>query len=179
MKLGDLPQRLSAVLLQDAARRELTTARRTRLSRILYHERYLTREQLIVRVEWLLGKDCFGKQAWKDSFYRDMHVVKRAFKAQGYDLKYSRKTGAEGYYLAGEPRISETLRRIIAGAAAEIDPKQMEVIHKLSLAERFEIGCSMSDAARDAKAYRLRLKNPELSETEALRLSLVLDRQDG
>jgi len=174
-----LPERMNAVLLKDAARRDIPTARRASLARILYHERYLTRAQLMVRVEALVGKGCFGKRAWEDNFYRDMRVVKKALKAEGYELKYSRKPGEEGYYLEGEPRISEQLKKIIAGAAAEIDPRQMAVVHKLTLAERFQIGCSMTDAVREARAYRLRQKNPELSETDALRLALILDRNDG
>ena len=43
-------------LLQDAIDRDPVTARRAHLLKILLHERYLTRRQLIVRVEGLLGK---------------------------------------------------------------------------------------------------------------------------
>ncbi len=179
MKIDNLPQNMSEVLLRDAAERDLTTKRRALLCRILYHERYLTRDQLIVRVESWVGKGCFGSRAWEDTFFRDMRLVRQALKAEGYLLRYSRKQGLEGYYLAGEPRISETLQRIFAGAAAEIDPRQMEVVHRLTTAERFQIGCSMTDAVLDARAYRLREKNPELDEAESHRLALILDSNHG
>ena len=60
------------VLLEDAITRDRTTARRAALLKILHQERYLTREQLIVRVEGILGVGCFGDSAWIDTFYRDM-----------------------------------------------------------------------------------------------------------
>jgi hypothetical protein len=48
------PAALNA-LLEDAITRDRTTARRAALLRILHQERFLTREQLIVRVEGVLG----------------------------------------------------------------------------------------------------------------------------
>ena len=72
------------ILLQDAIKRDRTTARRAELVQILLHERRLTREQLIARVEGKLGKGCFGESAWEDTFFRDMKLVKRALKAAGY-----------------------------------------------------------------------------------------------
>ncbi|RMD65485.1 hypothetical protein D6833_02900, partial [Candidatus Parcubacteria bacterium] len=67
-----LPPPIGQALLHDAARRDLVTARRKALCEILWRERYLTREGLIARVEALLGKNCFGRSAWEDTFYRDM-----------------------------------------------------------------------------------------------------------
>ncbi|HXQ35077.1 MAG TPA: hypothetical protein VN843_13770, partial [Anaerolineales bacterium] len=58
------------IILQDAIERELTTARRAALLQILWHERFLTRAQLISRVELKLGRNCFGTSAWEDTFYR-------------------------------------------------------------------------------------------------------------
>jgi hypothetical protein len=72
------------LLLADAIDRDRTTARRATLCAILLHERYLTRQQLIVRVEGKLGAGCFGESAWVDTFYRDMQVVKKALRAAGY-----------------------------------------------------------------------------------------------
>ena len=67
--------------MEDAIQRDLTTARRATLLEILWHERYLTRAQIMTRVGLRLGKDCFGVSAWEDTFYRDMHVVKHTFRA--------------------------------------------------------------------------------------------------
>src|SRR5262245_4391397 len=91
------------VILQDAIQRELPTARRAFLLETLWHERYLTRSQLIARSEFRLGKNCFGTSAWDDTFYRDMQVVKQALKAAGYQLSYSRSKGRPGYFLQGQP----------------------------------------------------------------------------
>lgn len=69
-----LPLPAQEILFQDAIRRDLCTARRAALLELLWNERFLTREQIIVRVEWKLGRGCFGQTAWQDNFYRDMRV---------------------------------------------------------------------------------------------------------
>ena len=63
-------------ILHDVIQRDITTARRVALLEILWNERYLTRSQLIARVELCLGKKCFGISAWEDMFYRDMRFVR-------------------------------------------------------------------------------------------------------
>ena len=83
---------------------------------ILHHERYLTREQLIVRVEGKLGIGCFGDSAWVDTFYRDLLVVKKALGAAGYQLAYSRSLNHPGYYLRNQPRISAELSATLQGS---------------------------------------------------------------
>jgi hypothetical protein len=85
-----LPILMRDTLLRDAIHRDITTARRSALLEILWNERYLTRSQLIARVELRLGKNCFGISAREDTFYRDMRFVKQAFEAAGYRLRYSR-----------------------------------------------------------------------------------------
>lgn len=67
-------RKATEVIFQDAIQRDITTARRTSLLQILWNERYLTRAQLIARVEYRLGRNCFGIAAWEDIFYRDMRV---------------------------------------------------------------------------------------------------------
>ena len=98
-----LPEESQSYLLLDAQKRDVVTARRVNLFRILWRERYLTREELIRRVEIVMGHACFGKKSWDDSFYRDMRIVKTALKHSGHELNYSRKREKPGYYLAGEP----------------------------------------------------------------------------
>src|SRR5215210_3558159 len=93
-------------ILYDAMQRDITTARRVALLEILWNERYLTRAQLIARVELRLGKNCFGISAWEDTFYRDMRFVKQALEAAGYHLLFSRNKQQPGYYLAGQPALS-------------------------------------------------------------------------
>ena len=166
------PPESQQALLQDASSRDLTTARRTILLEILWHERYLTRNQLIPRVERVLGKKAYGKSAVEDTFYRDIRAVKLAFRAAGYNLAYRRNKPNPGYYLVGEPPVSRQISEELAGAAAEMDLAQMEILKKMLPAERAALGASISDAARQAVAYRILQQNPGTSQVEANRLAL-------
>lgn len=159
-------------ILHDAMQRDITTARRAALLEILWNERYLTRSQLIARVELQLGKNCFGVSAWEDTFYRDIRVVKQAFEAAGYRLVYSRNKQQPGYYLDGQPTLLPEIKQVLKGSAAEVDQRQLDIYHKLSYAERFHQGCSISDTARKVVAYRIRQENPRLSLIEANRMAL-------
>ena len=167
MDISSLPHPALQTLLQDAAERDQATSRRVALLNILLDERYLTRSQLMARVEGLLGTGCFGVSAWEDAFYRDMRVVKKALAAAGFQARYSRRAAQPGYYLAGQPGISPRLSELLAHSAAEVDAAQMRVFRRLTPAERFRLGCSVSDAARQAVVYRIRQQNPNLSLAEA------------
>ena len=63
----DLPHASLEVILEDVIGRDRTTARRVILLKILLRERFLTREQLILRTEGKMGKGCFGDSAWEDT----------------------------------------------------------------------------------------------------------------
>ena len=167
-----LPTAMKDALLQDAIRRDVTTARRVALLEILWNERYLTRAQLIARVELRFGRHCFGIAAWHDTFYRDMRFVKQAFEAASYRLLYSRNKQQPGYYLDGKPALSSEFKQVLKGSAAEVDQRQIDIYCKLSFAERFHQGCSISDTARKVVAYRIRQENPRLSVAEANRMAL-------
>ena len=160
------------VILEDAIRRDLTTARRSKLLKILWNERYLTRAQLIARVELRLVKNCFGISAWEDTFFRDMRFVKQAFETAGYQLLYSRNKQQPGYYLEGQPSLMSEIQQVLKGSAAEVDQRQIDIYRKLSFAERFHQGCSISDTARKVVAYRIRQDNPKLSLMEANQIAL-------
>jgi len=88
MTKSTLPSVIKEAILSDTIQRDITTARRSTLLEILWNERYLTRAQLIARVELRLGKNCFGVSAWQDTFYRDLRIVKQAFEAADYRLLY-------------------------------------------------------------------------------------------
>ena len=154
MDITSIHQKTMETLLQDAIDRDPVTARRAHLLKILLHERYLTRRQLIVRVEGLLGKGCFGEAAWEDTFYRDMRIVKKALHASGYQLMYSRKANQPGYYLYQQPAVSAELAAILAHSVSDVDPAQIRIWRAMPPAERFRLGCSITDAARQAVAYR-------------------------
>jgi hypothetical protein len=160
------------ILLEDAVNRDRTTARRVALVEILLKERYLTREQLITRVEGRLEKGCFGDCAWEDTFFRDMQVVKQALRAAGYQPAYSRSSGKSGYYLRDQAVISSDLERLLDSCVLEVNPSQIEIFKKLTFAQRFQQGCSISNLARDVVAHRIRQRNPHLITAEAQRLAV-------
>ena len=169
---SSLPAKSREIIINDAIQRDMTTARRFALLDLIWNERFLTREQLVIRIEWKLGKNCFGKSAWKDNFYRDMRVVKQAFHATGYQLAYSRRKRLGGYYLLDQPPLSDQLKKILFSISSEVDPRQIEIYHRLSPAARFQQGCAISDAARTIVANRIRQQNPGISLIEANKLAL-------
>jgi hypothetical protein len=167
-----IPCQALELLLTDAIDRDRTTARRATLCAILLHERYLTRQQLIVRVEGKLGAGCFGELAWVDTFYRDMQVVKKALRSVGYQLVYSRSWQRSGYYLRDQPSISADLSTTLAGSVGEVDPSQIAIFKGLSFRQRFLQGCSISNLACQVAANRLRQRKPQLNLAEAQRMAL-------
>jgi len=174
---ASLPEKAQQTLLQDAATRDRTTARRLCLLRILWFERYLTRTGLVARVEGILGKGCFGGAAWEDTFYRDIRVVKQALRAAGYELTYSRSRSRLGYYLRGQPGLHPELARVLDGSIAEVDGAQIAIVRRLKATDRFRQGFSISDTASQAVAFRLRQREPGLTPAEARRLSRAYGRK--
>jgi len=168
---SSLPTKAREVIIQDAIQRDMATARRFALLNLIWNERFLTREQLVARIELKLGKNCFGRSAWEDNFYRDMRVVKQAFHATAYQLAYSRSKQLSGYYLVDQPPLSPLLKKILSSISSEVDPRQIEIYHRLSPADRFRQGCAVSDAARRVVAYRIRQQNPGMDLTEANKLA--------
>jgi len=171
-RVVDTPPAIQEFLLADAIRRDRTTARRVALVKILFHERYLTRAQLIARVELEMGKNCFGESAWEDTFYRDMLVTKRALSAVGFNLSFSRSRTQPGYYLRGQPAISPELAKVLDGCIAEVDLAQSAIFRQLTFAQRFQQGCSVTNLACQVVAHRLRVDHPQLSLQEAQQAAL-------
>jgi len=167
-----LSRKAIEVVLDDAMKRDITTARRAALLQILWNERYLTRVQLITRTEYRLGRNCFGTSAWEDTFYRDMRVVKQAFQAAGYLLEYSRNREMPGYHLHGQPALLPEFKQLMKASASEADQRQIDIYHQLSSAARFRQGCAISDTARKVVAYRLRQENPKLTSQQANQMAL-------
>lgn len=166
------PHKAVEAIFRDAIQRDITTARRATLLQILWNERYLTRTQLIARVEYRLGRNCFGISAWEDIFYRDMRVVKQAFQAANYLLEYSRNREHLGYYLRGQPALSPEFRQMVKASAAEADQRQIDIYQQLSSSARFRQGCAISDTSRNVVAYRIRQENPELTPQQANQIAL-------
>lgn len=70
----------------------------------------------------------------------------------------------------GQARMTEHMRRLIAGAVAEIDRRQIEMSRHLTPAQRFQQMLSMIEFVEGVAAYRLRQRQPEISEVESLRI---------
>jgi hypothetical protein len=172
MHESSLYQKIEEVLRKKSIHHKFVMMRRLELLKILWDERYLTSQQLIIRVTLNLGKNSFGKSVDKAAFYRDMKLLKKAFQAADIKLAYSRRKIRGGYYIIGEPPISEELSLEIKYSAAEVDIRQIEIYNKMTPAERFRQGCAISDLARRVVAYRILIENPGMNMDEANRRAL-------
>ena len=76
--------------------------------------------------------------------------------------------------------LDERIKHIISGAVAKIDQKQIAILRNLTIAQRVQQATSMIRAAEQAGVYRLRQREPELSEQEAyyiIRSGMLLSRE--
>jgi hypothetical protein len=167
MQIGTLSLPALQILLADAASRDMVTARRKAIFELLLHERYLTRENIITRIEGQLGKNCFGAASWKDAFYRDIRIVKDAFKAAGHSLGYTRSPQCPGYILNGEPSISDELKAMISHSTGDMDLAQIKIFRSLTPQERCHLGSSITDAAIRSVAHRVKQRYPAISLQQA------------
>ena len=154
--------------LREMAEGDLPAARQAALLRLVWEESYLTRQGLMARVEFLLGRGCFGPSPHA-AFQRDMAAVRRVLAEAGHRLVYNRRGGRRGYYVVGRPPLDARLQRLIAGAVAEVDPRQIAISRRLTPAQQFQQGRSMTELAERVAAYRLRQRWPELNAGEARR----------
>ncbi|MBV7336517.1 hypothetical protein KFU94_51465 [Chloroflexi bacterium TSY] len=65
--------------------------------------------------------------------------------------------------------VDERIKRIIAGAVAEVDPAQIAIVRTWTPAQRVRQAVAMIEAGERAAAYRLRQRQPNLSTIESLR----------
>ncbi len=151
--LDDAPIEAWLTRLCETARLDLSLARQEALLRLIWQEAYLPRQGLVTSVVTLLGRGCFGSN-WQDTFRRDMAAVRQALARAGHRLAYSREHG--GYYVEGRPMLDERLQRLIAGAVAEVDPRQIAIYRQLSPAQRIWQLAHLSDWLRQANERRLR-----------------------
>jgi len=59
------------------------------------------------------------------------------------------------------------MKRMIAGAVAEVDPAQIAITRRLTPAQRFAQAISMIEITEEVATYRLRKRHPHLSNYEA------------
>jgi hypothetical protein len=151
----DIPWEVWLTQLRQLAEQDLPLARRIALLRLIWQEAYHRREGLIIRVEDLLGWGCFGPSP-QAAFQRDIAVVRQVLREAGHRLLYSRQPDRPGYYIEGRPVLDEKLRRLIAGAVAEVDREQIAIYKRLKPAQRVQQLAHLSDWLRLANERRLR-----------------------
>lgn len=159
--------------LKEAMQHDRALARRMTLVALLWEESGLDGAGLLARVEGRLGKGCFGRQP-ELAFRRDMQVTKTILAQAGFHLTYSRRPKQAGYFVEGRPALPPEVARVIAGAAAEIDPRQIQQLAQLTTKARLNLANTLS---AEVLALALRAEHrlhPELA-PEAARQE-VLDR---
>ena len=162
------PEGLWRGLVQEAARRDLVTARRTLLVVFLWQESYLPQETLVARVRYRLGPDCFGSNSAL-TFRRDMQAVKAILAASGFVLSYSRRAERPGYTIEGRPDLAPEIIQAIRGAAQEVDPRQIEAWNRLTAGQRLALSTRLSDDMLGMAVHRLMQERPELDRRAAQR----------
>jgi hypothetical protein len=154
VNIAPIPQEAAYALLQDAAERDRTTARRAALTEILWHERWLGRGALMERTAQRLGSGCFGESAWEDTFNRDINAVREALSRAGADLAYSRTKGLDGYYLRGQGRLHPDIVAEIARQIVKIDLRQLGIYRALGLPQRVRQALKASEQAAWEARYQ-------------------------
>ena len=79
----DIPWKLWLAQLRQMAEQDLPGARRIAMLRLIWQEAYHRREGLIIRIEDLLGRGCFGPSP-QTTFQRDIAVVRQALREAGH-----------------------------------------------------------------------------------------------
>lgn len=97
-----------------------------------------------------------------------MNKTKASQKTSQHTLQ---ATGDNPSYRRPKPFVlTDEVHKAIAGAIDEIDLEQMCLFSMKTPAERVQMAFSMIEAAEQVGVYRLRQREPDLSEDEALRI---------
>lgn len=144
--------------------------RRSLIARMIWQISYQRSPGLIENVAYLLGWRVWGEEP-RQTLCQDILFLRQALALKGERLAYSRWPGRQGFYIQGRPSLDVMLERRMLRALAEVDPAQIAILRKLSSQERYAQGFSLIDAAERAGAYRLRVRQPHLSEEQALYLA--------
>lgn len=152
--------------LRALAMQDLPLARRAALVNVIWLESHLLARGLLWRVRDLLSIRCFGATP-DETFTQDIAAVHEAFAAARHQMKRDEQGG---YYVVGRPRVNAEWRQLVTAGKADVDPQQIAASRHLTIAQKFQQGCSMTNLAYRVTAYRLRQRQPQLSEAEALRI---------
>ena len=143
--------------------------RRSLIARLIWQSSYQHAHGLIENIAYLTRHDIWGEQP-RATLAIDIQLLRKALSNHGYRLCYSAKRCKDGYYFQGRPLLDPVLEKKMIFSMREVDPEQMVLARKLSIQDRFAIGFAMIRSAERAGVYRLRSRNHNLSEEEALQM---------
>lgn len=146
--------------------RAVVTARRAALLELLWNEGYLLAAGLVTRTEAVVGRGCFGKAA-AATLKRDLRALKTVLAAQGWNLRFSRRAGHSGYYIAGRPELATEIAAAIRASLSDLDQHQLKLAQRLTPAQRVQQAGQLSDQLRWMAVRRLLAEHPDMSPRNA------------
>jgi hypothetical protein len=129
---------------------------------ILWQESFLSGAGLIAGTEANLWRGCFGAAAAK-AFRRDIRALKAFITRAGFSLRFSRRAGRSGYDIVGRLDLAPELAELNQAGMRDVDPKQIELAARLTLAKRVRHAGQFSDGLRRIAVRRLLAERPGLS----------------
>lgn len=142
--------------------------RRSLIARLIWQSSYMRPAGIIEAVRM-----CFGWQGddLRSTLAKDIWILRKATKSRFRPLVYSTKPNQRGFWFRGRPPLDRAIVEGIIKGASQVDPRRIEILKRKTTAERFAIGCQMTEGFWAGEAFRLRAYNPHLSREESLRLA--------
>ena len=122
---------------------DVVAARRAALIDLLADGRPYSRESIWETVEKQLNRPCWGRRP-EETLLRDLRALRRG----GVRIAYSRRPGAEGYYLQ-----HPTLARPAPATGQAIDWQQAGALRELPVAEKNRLAFELAEPAPAQDAY--------------------------
>lgn len=130
---------------------DIVAARRAGTIDLLAEGRPLTREDIWTAIEKQLGRPCWGKRP-EETLQRDLRALRRG----GLRIAYSRRKGAEGYYLQ-----HPALERLPPKPAESIDWQQIVGLRAKSVPEKNQMAVDLIGFALKQKQLLLAEEHPD------------------
>jgi hypothetical protein len=148
---GDGLQQLRLAAMAGHMRLDKVAARRAALIDLLADGRPHPREEIWQTITAQLNDDCWGKRP-REALLRDLHALRQG----QLRIAYSRRPGAEGYYLEYPP--FERPQPTVYGAT---NWRLVEQLRRLSVPEKNEMAFAAADFALRQKRLLLGEAHPD------------------
>jgi hypothetical protein len=148
--------RLRLAAMAGHMKHDMVAARRAALIDILADGRPHKREELWEAVEEQLDRDCWGSRL-EETLWRDLGVLR----AGGLRIAYSRRAGAEGYYLQFPP-----LAQPSSHPWEPVDATHVAAIRSMSVAQKNRQAFAAAAFALQQKRLLLAREHPEWDQTK-------------